>query len=117
MPFRKTPATFCSKSMQDEKEIISLESKTNKILKDFQGQNDKVMRLYSDEVELEKNLALIFEDERSFTEKLGTIAKALEIVSDVDIRLSAASQARTCVLHALRGNFLTALCVQLQNLA
>jgi hypothetical protein len=84
----KNARNLLLKEQQDEKEIISLESKTNEILKDFQAQNDKVMRLYSDEVELEKNLALILGDKWSLTEKLGTIAKALEIVSDVDIQYS-----------------------------
>jgi hypothetical protein len=77
------------KEEQDAKEIVSLENKTNDILRGFQEQNSKVMKLYTDEIELQKNLNLILADETDLDKQLSLLAKALEIVSDVDIQFSA----------------------------
>jgi hypothetical protein len=58
------------------------------MLGSIQNQNQKVMKLYSDEMALQNALDAVITDKKSLIKQLSTLTKALEIVSDVDIQYS-----------------------------
>jgi hypothetical protein len=86
--FNENAKQILRKEDQDAREIQHLENKTNEMLGSIQHQNQKVMKLYSDEIALQNALDSVMTDEKSLIKQLSTLTKALEIVSDVDIQYS-----------------------------
>jgi hypothetical protein len=67
----------------DEEEIEILEERSNLILEDLKHNSEKLIKLYGDEKELQRNLGRLLIDETKLQKNLAAIVSTLETLSDV----------------------------------
>ena len=84
-----------------QKELKTIETKTQNIIQIIDEQSIKMAKLYSDEAEVKQAIKKVLKEEQDVIMQLAKLTTSMEIQSDISIEYAAFSNALSLIPHML----------------